>query len=154
MALRKKDEHTKCLGMMDQDSQESPLSQAPTRGGSPFIRVSDERVAVHPCPDDGSTRVAPWKKWARGVPDTTFMFNKLGNFATMIMVSTLSPRPTRPIHTTKGFTCGHVEPLGRAQKSTNKMMKRKRMQMGKQTWKVRKMKQMMVKKRRRKRDPS
>jgi hypothetical protein len=76
--IEEKNEHTQGLALMDQDSQETPLAQAPTRGKSLFIRVSDPS-----CPDDHEERVAP-KKLRVVDLGKSLLFNKLGNFATMI----------------------------------------------------------------------
>ena len=85
-----------------------------------------------------------------GNPNNVFLFNKLENFATMVYKGEhIVPRLTGSTSTTIGFTCGHVEPLGHAQRAFWMVMRRKKKQMGKQTLKERKMKQMMVKKKRR-----
>jgi hypothetical protein len=78
MALRHNHEHTQGFALMDQDSQETFLAKAPTRGKSIFMRVSDPA-----CPDDHEERVAP-KKLRVVDLGKSFFFNKLGNFATMV----------------------------------------------------------------------
>ena len=78
MALRHNQEHTQGFALMDQDSQETFLAKAPTRGKSIFMRVSDPS-----CPDDHEERVAP-KKLRVVDLGKSFFFNKLGNFATMV----------------------------------------------------------------------